>query len=135
MIDTEIAHYTYGAVAAVHVVALLIIWLWPLKGGDKISGLYWWSWFTTFLSVMISWGPVTLTYPLSFLDMQWGDFLYMGTSLASVDGPMFTYAIPLIFFVFAWINSPDEGLVVLNNRRFWISWVAGLLYAGASIFY
>ena len=135
MLDPDMAHLSYGPVAVTHVIALLVVWLWHFEAGATIEKLYWWSWFSSFLAVMISWGPVTLTYGFSFLDVRTLDWLFMATSLASADGPMFLYAIPLVMLVFVYINSPDDGLVVTNNNSFWISWAAGMVYTGLSIFY
>ena len=63
-VDPDLSIHIFGAVAIVKVTFALIMWLVVFQNGTIIEKAYWRTWFSGFLAVLISWGPVVIFYLL-----------------------------------------------------------------------
>ena len=132
-IDPDVAVMIYGPLAITQTLAILLLWFVWLENGATLKGLYWWTWFSALLAVCISWGPVTLFWPGIFFEIDVFDYIFYLTALASIDGPMFGYAFPLVLVLLAYLFVGDTGLYVKNQVHFWLGWSFAVLYTAASI--
>ena len=95
--------------------------------------MYWWTWFSALLAVTISWGPVALFWPFTFLNIEILDWIFYLVSLASIDGPMLLYAFPLVLILISFLLNSDTGLYVKNIVHYWLGFTFAVLYTAASI--
>jgi len=126
----DLAVLIYGPLAITQTAAIVLLWF--LIAQDFTS-LYWWTWFSAMLAVCISWGPVALIWPGTYFGIEIFDYMFYLVSLASIDGPMFFYAFPLVLALIAYIRNDDTGLYVKNIAHFWLGWSFAVLFTGASI--
>ena len=130
-VDPDVARHVYAGVAIAKVLVALGMWFIYFENGNSskhpLKKMYWRAWFSGFLAVMGSWGPVILFYGLSFIGDKWARKGYMWTCMLSVDGPMLGYALPLVFLIIGYLSNKDEGLDVTSPIHFWMGWTLLIL--------
>ena len=108
-VDPDLAIHFYGGVAIAKVLIALGIWFIYFENGKSttrvLEKMYYYTWFSAFLAVMFSWGPVVIFYGLQFSGIKELRHGYMWTCMLAVDGPMLLYALPLIFLLIGYLSS------------------------------
>ena len=73
-IDPDTSIHVYGAVAIAKVIVACLLWFWYFGNGKSTTHVlvdgYWRVWFSAFMAVMLSWGPVLLFYGLQFTGVK-----------------------------------------------------------------
>ena len=130
-VDPDLSIHFMGGVAIAKVLAALGIWFIYFENGNSTTHVleksYYRAWFSGFLAVMLSWGPVMIFYFLQFTGIPEIRHGYMWTCMLSVDGPMLMYALPLIFTLIGYLSSSYEGLNVTSPIHFWMGWVLQIM--------
>jgi hypothetical protein len=121
----------YGAVAIVKVIVACVLWFWYFGNGKSTTHVlvdgYWRVWFSSFMAVMLSWGPVVLFYGLQFAGTDKLRKAYMWVCMISVDGPMLAYFVPLALLLLSYLGKSEDGLQVTSPVHFWMGWVLLIL--------
>ena len=122
--DLELGNNIYGIVSLVKTGLMLIVWFLYYWNGTSLKSYYWWTWFSAFLTVMISWFPVAVSY-LMMLNggSETADTLFFYTSQISIIGPMFFYFAPLVVLVLAYNERKETGLQFSSKTHFWLGWM------------
>jgi len=121
----------YGTVAIIKVSVACFLWFYWYGNGKSTTHVlrdgYWNVWFSAFVAVMGSWGPVMLFY---FLQFAGNDTLrkgYMWVCMLSVDGPMLAYFVPMALLLIFYLGKSENGLQVTSPVHFWMGWVLLIL--------
>ena len=108
-VDPDLSIHIFAGVAIAKVLFALGMWFIYYENGKSTTHVlekgYYRTWFSAFLAVMLSWGPVILFYGLQFTGIQALRKGYMWVCMLSVDGPMLMYALPLVFLLISYLDS------------------------------
>ena len=130
-VDPDIAIHIFAAVAIAKVLFALGMWFIYFENGKStahpLEKLHYDAWFSGFLAIMLSWGPVILFYGLQFTNIKALRKGYLWVCMLSVDGPMLMYALPLVFTLIGYLSDSYQGFNVTSPVHFWMGWVFHLL--------
>lgn len=116
----EIGNHIYGAIAIANSAAAPLLWYILLNQGVSYKNYYFWGLAVAMLSVAIAWMPVTLAYPFHFIQGKGAAGFWLGTCLASIDGPMIGYIIAIVIILFGYFEPIDSGLTFRADIHFWL---------------
>ena len=140
-VDPEIAIHVYGGVSIGKVIFACLMWFWYYEMGNStahpLEKSAYRAWFSGFLAIMLSWGPVMLFYFLHFITTKNEEGVreqvdglrkaYLWICMLSVDGPMLMYALPLVFTIIGYLSDSYQGFNVTSPIHFWMGWTFHLL--------
>lgn len=135
MSNLDMGNHIFGIVAISKVTWVTFQWFLYFKNGKDITSYYWWTWFSTLLTVYIAWVPVIIGWILLFTNTGFGDAWFFYSSLASVSGPMIGYFAPLVILILAYNERRESGLVFTHEIHFWMGWVFAVMFTLFSIFF
>ena len=97
--------HVYAGVGFAKIIAALLLWFIYLDNGNKVDKMLWRAWFSGFIAILGSWGPVVIFYAFQFIGDDWARKGYMWTCMISVDGPFLGYAVPLVFTLIGYLSN------------------------------
>ncbi len=112
----------YGVVALSKTAFITVMWWFYYLAGTNITSYYWWTWFTSMLTVYIAWGPTCVAYILLLTETSFAQTLFFYASLWSIIGPLIGYFFPLVILVLAYNEKQDTGLTYSSEIHFWLGW-------------
>lgn len=128
--DGDLAVLLYGVTAIVNSLAPVLLWFFWKEGGEALDkkSLIWWGWYAAWILHLILWAVPTVLYPLTFIDIDFINYLFVFWANLIIAAPFsFYWMTAAVFFMAALLWEEPNKVSMLEH---WLTF-AGYTVIGA----